>query len=257
MYLDKAKVQQSFAAASATYDGVAVLQGAVGKVLLATIDNESPTGTLLDLGCGTGFLTLGLLDSARSIIALDIAVPMLKVTQSKLADKDSVSSVCADAEQLPFVKHSVDGVFSNLALQWCINLEVVFADIKRTLRPGGALIFSTFGPQTLQELKTAWAKVDEHSHVNDFYSEQQLQDFLRQAGFEEIKIETRLYQSSYSSVLALMKELKQIGAHNVIEGRNKKITTKTALQCMIAAYEQHQTGEQITATFEVIMVIAR
>lgn len=262
MQLDKAKIRQSFSAASVTYDGVAALQRSVGKALLNTINAESLTGTLLDLGCGTGFLTAQLLASvgcaSRTVnpIALDIALPMLQVTRTKLADSPNVGYICADAEQLPLAGQIADGVFSNLALQWCVNLEAVFADIKRVLKPGGRLVFSTFGPQTLQELKAAWADVDDYNHVNDFYSEQQLTGFLRQSGYTEIAVETKVYTSSYSSVLALMKELKHIGAHNVIAGRNKSITTKTQMQRMIAAYEQYRTGDRIPATFEVIMITA-
>jgi len=279
MRLDKAKIKQSFAAASVTYDGVAALQRTVGKALLNAINAESLSGTLLDLGCGTGFLTAnlsasqvggvsstlnleGCLENGTqsvpyiTVIALDIALPMLQVTRTKLADTPNVGYVCADAEQLPLAGQIVDGVFSNLALQWCINLDVVFTDIKRVLKPGGRLVFSTFGPQTLQELKAAWADVDDYNHVNEFYSEQQLTHFLQLAGYTEIKIETRLYRSSYGSVLALMKELKHIGAHNMIAGRNKNITTKTQMQRMIAAYERHRTGDRIPATYEVIMVTA-
>jgi malonyl-CoA O-methyltransferase len=256
MYLDKAKIKQSFSAASVTYDGVAELQRTVGKALLSTIDTDSLTGTLLDLGCGTGFLTSELSVCIQPIIALDIALPMLQVTRAKLADTPNVGYLCADAEQLPFAGQVVDGVFSNLALQWCVNLHAVFSDIKRVLKPGGLLSFSTFGPQTLQELKAAWAEVDDYNHVNDFYSEQQLRRFLRQAGYTEIAIETKLYTSSYESVWALMKELKHIGAHNVIAGRNKSMTTKPRMQRMIAAYEPHRIDNLIPATFEVIMVKA-
>ncbi|MGZ5030078.1 MAG: malonyl-ACP O-methyltransferase BioC [Methylobacter sp.] len=257
MYLDKAKIRQSFAAASMTYDGVAALQRTVGKELLDNIAPVSQTGTLLDLGCGTGFLTSGLLRAARPVIALDIALPMLQLTRTKLGDTANVSYVCADAEQLPLIGQIVDGVFSNLALQWCVNLEAVFTDIKRVLKPGGRLVFSIFGPQTLQELKSAWAEVDSYNHVNEFYSGQQLTRFLRLAGYTEIKIETKQYIANYGSVLELMKELKQIGAHNVIAGRNKSVTTKTQMQRMIGAYEGHQAGDQIAATFEVFMVSAR
>lgn len=255
MQLDKAKIRQSFAAASVTYDGVAALQRTVGKALLGTINAESLTGTLLDLGCGTGFLTSGLLVHARPIIALDIALPMLQLTQTKLGTPN-VSYICADAEQLPLAGQIVDGVFSNLALQWCVNLEGVFTDIKRVMKPGGRLVFSTFGPQTLQELKAAWADVDDFNHVNEFYSGQQLTGFLQLAGYTEITVETTVYLSSYDSVLALMRELKHIGAHNVIAGRNKSITTKTQMRRMIAAYERHRTGDLIPATFEVMMVTA-
>jgi malonyl-CoA O-methyltransferase len=276
MQLDKAKIKQSFAAASVTYDGVAALQRAVGKALLDTINAESLAGTLLDLGCGTGFLSTHLLASRddrpvapirclengaqcvpyMSVIALDIALPMLQVMRTKLADTLNVSYLCADAEQLPLAGQIADGVLSNLALQWCVKHDAVFADIKRILKPGGRLVFSIFGPQTLQELKSAWAEVDGYNHVNEFYSEQQLIRFLQLSGYTEIKTQTKLYRSGYGSVLALMKELKHIGAHNMIAGRNKSITTKTQMRRMIEAYERHRTADLIPATFEVIMVTA-
>ena len=186
MSLPKTRIKRSFAAASVTYDSVAGLQRTVGKELLQSIDATKLTGTLLDLGCGTGFLTGELLahSNHETTIALDIALSMLQTTQSKLADKRNIIYVCADAEQLPLAGQSIDSVFSNLALQWCRNLEAVFTGIKRALKPDGQLVFSTFGPQTLHELKSAWAAVDNYNHVNAFYSEAQLKQFLQQAGFK-------------------------------------------------------------------------
>jgi malonyl-CoA O-methyltransferase len=259
MYLDKAGIRRSFAAASVTYDRVAGLQRTVGKELLHSIDATKLTGTLLDMGCGTGFLTGELLvhSNHETTIALDIALSMLQTTQSKLADKRNIIYLCADAEQLPFAGQSIDSIFSNLALQWCGNLEAVFTGIERALKPDGQLVFSTFGPQTLHELKSAWAEVDKYNHVNAFYSEAQLKHFLQQAGFKNSQIKSKIYTPRYDSVWMLMQELKQLGADHVIAGRNKNITTKTAMQQMIAAYEKHRVGDQIPATFEVIMVTAK
>ena len=164
--------------------------------------------------------------------------------------------LCADAEFLPLRDGSVNHVFSNLALQWCSNLEAVFTDIKRLLKPEGSVIFSTFAPQTLQELKTAWASVDDYAHVNDFYNAAQLKQFLQKAGFVNIDITCTLYTPEYESVLELMQELKHIGAHNVREKRNKHCTSKTAMRRMMTAYEIHRVNGKIPASFEVFRVVA-
>ncbi len=259
MTLDKARIKRSFAAASDTYDAVAELQRTVGRELLQAIDTTHLTGTLLDLGCGTGFLTGELLARSRyeSMIALDIALPMLQAAQGKLVDQPNINYICADAEHLPLGGQRIDAVLSNLALQWCRNLDAVFTDIKRVLKPEGQLVFSTFGPQTLHELKSAWATVDHYSHVNEFYSEAQLKHFLLQAGFKNSQVKSTVYISRYESVWTLMQELKHLGAQHVVAGRNKKLTTQTAMQKMITAYETQKVSDQIPATFEVISVIAK
>ena len=259
MGVNKAKIQRSFANASLTYDGVANLQRTVGEALFLFLDANKITGAVLDLGCGTGFLSGELIKqtSYKTLLALDIALPMLQATQAKLANESNINYICADAEHLPFTAQSIDSVFSNLALQWCSHLEGVFTDIKRTLKPEGQLVFSTFGSQTLQELKKAWSTVDSYHHVNAFYNEAQIKHFLQQAGFTIIKINSTVFTSRYDSVWTLMKELKHLGAQHVVAGRNKKITTKTAMQKMITAYKKHKVSDQIPATFEVISVIAK
>lgn len=263
--LEKAKIKQSFAAASTTYDGVAGLQRTVGKELLQNAGLENLSGSILDLGCGTGFLTAELLASQpelETVIALDLAWAMIHTTRYKFIHagnekhQQKLIYLCADAEQLPIADQSLDGVFSNLALQWCNHLEGVLGGIKRCLKPGSPLVFSTFGPGTLRELKDAWAEIDGYSHVNEFYSERQLHHFLEQAGFSGIQISSKPHQNRYKSVNALMQELKQIGAHNVSSGRNKNLTSKNRMLGMISAYEKHRIGSLIPATFDVIKVVA-
>lgn len=258
LMLDKSKIRQSFSAASTSYDGVAGLQRTVGKSLLAAVDTATLNGRVLDIGCGTGFLTgeLLALSPGLSVVALDIALPMLQTARRKLLGNADVHYVCADADALPLAERSIDHVFSNLALQWCSRPATVFDDIRRVLKPGGQLAYSTFGPQTLQELKAAWARVDSYSHVNAFYRPEELRCFLQQAGFRDINIASKSYLPRYESVPALMRELKGIGAHNVLAGRNRHITTKTAMHNMIAAYQRTSVGSGITATFDVITVTA-
>ncbi|MDO9242060.1 MAG: malonyl-ACP O-methyltransferase BioC [Methylicorpusculum sp.] len=255
--LDKQKIKTSFGNASLSYDSAARLQQQVGLHLLNQYAEKGLSGNILDVGCGTGFLTERLLQfaSLEAIIALDIAEPMLHRARLRLADHSRVAYVCADAESLPFMEQQFDSIVSNLALQWCNLNSETFSRFKKLVKPGGQLIFSTFGPQTLSELKLAWEAVDDYRHVNDFAVQDDLFQALTQAGSKKIQIETVIYKSAYESVLELMAELKFLGAHNVARDRKRRLTTKAELRKLLAAYPKTSEEPGIFATFEVIYVV--
>jgi malonyl-CoA O-methyltransferase len=220
---------------------------------------EGIGGVVLDLGCGTGHLS-GLLSSNTKIervIALDIAWTMLETARGKFSLNPALHYVCADAEKLPFATHSLDGIYSNLAVQWCHPLHNVLVDFKRMLKPGSPLVFSTFGPETLKELKNAWTHADNLPHVNVFHSDHEIFNFLHLAGFNDICIDRRRQISRYASVFELMRELKNIGAHNTHLERQKNLMGKNRMQAMCAAYEDHRSNGLIPATFEILLVTAR
>jgi malonyl-CoA O-methyltransferase len=256
--LDKSKIKRSFAAAADSYDNLAGLQRQAGLTLLEKFPLDSSPGAILDVGCGTGFLTRNMaVDvSSQPLLALDIAWPMLFACRQRNLELP-VQYLCADAEKMPFAAHSLRQIYSNLALQWCQDLPAVFTDCKRMLKVGGQLVFATFGPETLRELKAAWAAVDGFAHVNEFYGIHQINRFLQEAGFHSISADTTVYRSAYPSVMALMLELKGIGAHNVNLDRNRRPTTRRQLQRMIACYESNMDGAELVASYEIIFVRAR
>ncbi len=256
----KIQVKQAFATASSSYDQVALLQKKVADSLVQRLQLAQQVDTIVDLGCGTGYVVDGLSQQkgckAGQLIALDIALPMLQQARNNL-NSNAISWLCADVENLPLQLQSVDWVVSSLAFQWCGNLAKALGDIKQSLKPQGQLAFTTFGTGTLQELKTAWVAVDGYAHVNEFYDSTQLTYLLEQAGFSEIELSTKTYLSLYESVWELMAELKQLGAHTVMAGRNKQLTSRAAMQSMIAAYQRQDENGLVPATFEVITAFAR
>lgn len=253
--LDKTKVRQSFAAAADGYDALAVLQRRVGETLLAKFPCAGLSQPLLDIGCGTGFLTRHLASRVPAAVALDIAVPMLQAAQRSCAGLP-LAYVCADAERLPFRNDSIGQIYSNLAVQWCEDLSALLGDCRRVLCADGRLVLSTFGPRTLVELKAAWRQVDDFAHVNEFYSAEQIRRFLVAAGWRCFELEVELISQPYPSVLALMRELKGIGAHNVSTYRNPRPTSRASLQSMIAHYESAMLGGEIVASYEIIYLRA-
>ncbi|CAG7857177.1 malonyl-CoA O-methyltransferase [biofilm metagenome] len=259
--LVKTKIKQAFSSAAQSYDEVAALQRQVGRELWRKLGVVAADAILLDLGCGTGFMLSELINRQQTLpefsMAMDIAEPMLHIARERLMPQQDMGYLCGDMEQLPFENESINIIISNLALQWCQNTEAMFSEIHRTLKPGGHFGFTTFGSRTLQELKQAWQAVDAYQHVNDFYQAQQINDFLNRTNFTIESVEVETHQINYQSVVDLMAELKQLGAHTVIRGNNPRITGKAAMQRMKTAYEQQMDSGLITATFEVITVVAK
>ena len=253
--LDSAQVRRSFDRASSEYDRAAILQADVRARLLARLDYVKLTPALIiDAGCGTGHASRALkrLYRRARVIALDIAPGMLQAAGRQRGWFRRFDRVLADAAHLPFADASVDLVFSNLMLQWCNDPDALFAEFRRVLKPHGILSFSTFGPDTLKELRAAWASVDDYTHVNRFIDMHDLGDALLRARLAEPVLDVENFTLTYDNVLTLMKDLKAIGAHNVTAGRPAGLTGRGKLQAMMAAYEQRRTDGRLPATYEVV-----
>lgn len=252
---DKTLARRSFELAAAGYDQAAVLQKEVGQRLLERLDlmNLQPS-RVLDLGAGTGQCLPGLFEryAKAEVVALDIAFPMLGHARKKGRWLRRPRCVCADAERLPFTDNSFDLVFSNLMLQWCVDLQSTFRELQRILRPGGLLLFSSFGPDTLKELRESWQSVDAFSHVNAFVDMHDVGDALVRARFADAVVDVERLTLTYPDVLQLMRELKQIGAHNVTGGRPRGLTGKAHLQRVIESYERFRLDGVLPASYEIV-----
>lgn len=253
--LDKRKVANSFSRAAATYDSVAKLQRAVGAHLLqhylSELTSATPPLRILDMGCGTGFFsnTLTQQFTNAQIVGLDIAEGMLTFARAERAE--TIHWLCGDAENLPLQTGSVDLIFSSLAIQWCDNLPKLFAEIRRVLAPGGTFLFSTLGPATLRELKSAWQQVDHYVHVNHFCSAQHIQAALNAAGLQlnHWQSEDRILR--YQRLVDLTRELKALGAHNINTGQQAGLTGRQKLTTLKLAYEKFRHEQCLPATYEV------
>jgi len=235
---DKQRLAAAFDGAARRYDAIAEFQRVVAERLLDRLDyvRLSPSA-ILDLGAGTGRaarILAARYPDAR-IVELDLAPAMLQ--QDGAAGR---TTVCADAECLPFAPGSFDLVFSSLMLQWCNDVPAVFAGARDALRPGGLLIFSTLGPDTLIELRESWAAADDEVHVNAFADMHDLGDALVHAQLGEPVMETERFTLAYADGRALMNDLKSLGARNANVGRRRTLTGKGRLRAMLHAYDKHR-----------------
>ena len=253
--LDKAGVRAAFDRASATYEAAAVLQSRVADELLGRLEPfDFRPQVILDLGAGTGLAAAELKRRYRRsrVIALDLAPGMLQQAARHQSLFRRFERVCADAARLPLESASVDIVFSNLMLQWCDPLDEVFAEVRRVLKPQGFFTFTTFGPDTLQELRAAWAEADAHNHVNRFLDMHDVGDALVRAGLQEPVLDADRTQLTYSDGMALMRDLKCIGARNATAGRPRALVGRARLQRVLAAYETFRKDDRLPATYEIV-----
>ena len=253
--LERRSVQRSFSDAARDYDESAILQARVRDELLDRLQwVRIEPAVVLDLGSGTGRASAALKRRYRKsrVVAVDMSPGMLTESARRGTFFHPLDTVGADAARLPFRDASVDIVFSNLMLQWCNDPDAVFAECRRVLRPGGLLTYTTFGPDTLVELRHAWAAVDEHTHVNRFIDMHDLGDAMVRAGLAEPVMDVDRITLTYPDARTLMRDLKAIGAHNVNDGRPRGLTGKTRLSAMIQAYEKFRRDGKLPATYEIV-----
>jgi malonyl-CoA O-methyltransferase len=261
---DARHVRRAFSRASASYADAARLQHEIEARLLESLDyyaegraaDAQAPSVVVDLGCGPGSAARAIQQrwpKAR-VLALDLALPMLQ--RQTDAGARAPERLCADARALPLADHTVDLLFSNLCLQWVEDLPTVFAGFRRVLKPDGMLVVSTFGPDTLYELRTAFAAADAVPHVSPFASIAQFGDALIAAGFRNPVLDRDDMVTRYDDLPALMRELRAIGATNALRARRHTLTGKTRFAAAANAYEAFRDADRLPATWEIITALA-
>ena len=271
---DRVEVRRAAERAAATYDDAAVLQREVGRRMaerLALVRLQPET--ILDAGCGTGEALAEL--TARypdaTIIGLDFAPAMVGAAKRLLAALRALSGgiaakilrarstgrgvsafVCADATRLPLQHNAIDLVWSNLMLPTVGEPPVAFAEFLQALRVGGLLMFSTLGPDTLKELRAAFAGIDRATHVGRFIDMHDVGDMLVEAGFADPVMDAEMITLTYADGGTMMRELKAMGAHNATLGRPRGMTGRARWTRMLAALERFRREGRLPATFEIV-----
>ncbi len=266
-HIDKVRARASFGRAANTYDAAAILQKQVREEMLSRLDLVKLTPqTILDAGCGTGLASHALQKrfAKSQVISLDFALPMLQKTRSTNPNNGLIGQVksilsgviqnllCADIESLPLANGSVGLVWSNLAIQWCNDLDAALQEFHRVLQPESLLMFSTFGPDTLKELRVATSGQNGTTSVSRFLDMHDIGDAMVRAGFSAPVLDVERFTLTYDDVKSVMRDLKSIGAHNATDGRARGLLGRGFLQNLEANYEQFRVDGKLPATFEVV-----
>lgn len=253
---DKQQVAESFSRSATTYSAAAIMQKEVGQRMLDRLDyiRIQPV-SILDLGCGPGEFSRALAKryNKAQVVSLDLAPGMLNAAKSQKRWRQKQSFVCADAEALPFATNSFDFIFSNMVIHWANDINKIIHEIHRVLKPGGMLLFSTLGQDTLYELRNSWQHVDAQTHVHNFIDMHNLGDALLHANLVNPVVDVEMLTLTYPDVFAVMRDLKAIGGHNLDVERHKGLTGKSRLQQLKRAYEHYRTKAGVLPlSYEVI-----
>ena len=257
---DKRAARRAFGRAAPGYDAHSVLQREVGNRLLQHLEPiRIDPQRVIDLGCGTGafFAPLRERYPRSRVVGIDAAWPMLREARRRAPwwraafGRSATLLACADAERLPLPRECAQLAISNLMLQWC-DAPAVFAEAARVLEVGGLFLFSTFGPDTLRELRAAFAATDSAPHVNEFVDMHDLGDALVHAGFADPVMEMETLTLEYGSVEAIARDLRAGGGHNVLPGRARGLGGRRRWSEMAERYEKHRRAGALPATYEVV-----
>lgn len=255
--MTKQAIAHTFSRAALSYDAAAHLQRRVADRLLGLVGQRSlaPAPVVADLGTGTGYCLPALVQryAPMQLNALDLSPAMLDRAQWR---EPTAVPVLGDLEALPFGAASHHLLISNLAVQWLDRPDGFLFEACRVLKPGGCLAFSTLTEGTLHELKHAWRAADDRPHVNDCLPADTWRDALEHSGFRIEHRQTECIEVGYDSPIALLQELKRLGANHVKERRGR--VGRKALNQMLQVYRRFQRPDgQYPATWQVLYLVLR
>ncbi len=236
-------IQYNFNRFATTYNKYAVIQKEIAFRVFSRLSSINKSADfVVDIGSGTGFLSDNLVKKYQlnKIISIDFAVNLLK--QNKVINK-----ICADCYNLPIKDNAIDIIISNLMMQWC-DVENIINESCRALKNNGLLMFSTFGPETLIELKKSWAKVDDNPHVTKFIDMHDIGDIAMNIGLSGVVVESEIITMTYNKVTDVIADIKNIGAQN----HKPQPIAPAKFKKMINYYENYRINGKIPASYEVI-----
>jgi malonyl-CoA O-methyltransferase len=240
----------AFARAAATFDTACFVHDWTRARLLERLPllRIDPT-VIVDLGSATGRSAAALAHrfAGARVLALDTSLAML----AAIDGARGVDPIAGDAERLPLASRTVSLVLANLVLPWC-RPDAFFSELARVLAPGGALMFATLGPDTLCEVRRAWASVDAGIHVHAAFDMHDLGDAAAAAGLAEPVLDVERMTLRYRDVVDLVRDARACGAVNTAAGRRRALTGRQRWRAFAQALHGATGGERFDVTIEVI-----
>ncbi|SEP23336.1 malonyl-ACP O-methyltransferase BioC [Paenibacillus sp. OK076] len=230
-------VQRQFNRSATSYDAHAHIQRSMAEQLARSLAEWKNKGVLsdpsiLEIGCGTGALTQILVNEwpSANITAIDIAPEMIEVASKRFRSVEHPGTADCTTDNLRFLQadiemwavnapeSSVDIIVSNACFQWLSSPQETLGHLRRMLRPGGLLIFTTFGPDTFREMHEAFDEVyrangmESQRHGLSFHSPAQWEIMLQESGYSSFHCERSIHTEKYASARDFLYSVKGMGA---------------------------------------------
>lgn len=261
-FVDVRRVRHNFSRVAGTYDEAAFLSREVDRRMLDRLDYvRIEPGRILDLGCATGASLTALRERYRDarLVGADFALPMLRAARRDTSflsrmlpfvKTRATGFVGADAEALPFARAQFGLIWSNLLLHWLNEPRPTFREVHRTLEVGGLFMFSTFGPDTLREIASAFG--DGAAHTQRFTDMHDLGDMLVECGFSDPVMDMEVLTLTYASVDDLVRELRAAGDRCAMVGRRRGLAGRDLWRRVRDACARLTQDGRLPVTFEVV-----
>ena len=244
----RGRVARAFSRAAPQYAERASAQRSMAATLLERLPARAEA--VLDLGCGPGETAAGLKErygTACRVIGLDLAPGMLDEARRRYGEP--VRWLCGDAAALPLADASLDLVVSNLAIQWCPDLEAVLAEVQRVLRPGGRALINTLAPGTLAEVSHAWSHPERPAALLDFRDAGEHRRAGWTAGFRRVDCREHDARFHYPDLAAVMASIKGVGAQVARPGAR---LTRRDLARAARRFEALREAEGLPVTYRLL-----
>ena len=217
---------------------------------LAQLQAHFPTSHLLGVDASFAMLASGIQQQQEVKSSIGRFLDKWLTSNSRAGSTSGMA--CADFSRLPLASNSVDLLWSNLALHWHPQADLVFAEWRRVLRTEGVLMFSCFGPDTLLELRQAFSTIDQFPHTLPFVDMHDFGDMLVNCGLSTPVMDMEKLTLTYESVDKLLADVRALGGNPLLTRRHG-LLGKQAYRQLRAELEKMRNQEgRIPLTFEVI-----
>ena len=253
--LNSNDVRRRFDRAADRFDTVDFVHAATRSGLFARLQPMTiEASTIIDLGSATGSGSRLLERRFRRahVIATDLSHNMLLRSRKNQPWFSRRTSVQANATALPFAEQSIDLVFANLLLPWMSDPALLFSEVSRVLRKDGLFLFSTLGPDSLSELRSAWAGVDTAAHINHFLDMHNIGDLAVQAGLRDPVVDVDRLSVTYSDTAALFRDLTDMGARNCLQDRERSLGGGARFRAMTKALDAQKMNNLLSFDLELV-----